>query len=187
MDSDSSDQNEIESYFKSRKCFANNDARRKEAARILVSNGIRLEKLYEHNYDESFLRECGFSTDNWPKPKLQTILNFLNELGIRDPLLNSESLEETDVAINLKVFGGITPYDIKLWKKFLRQGIDEDDKIVVKKTDRSTVQDFEFTLTKAQITDSGIYFFEIIDSTGKHVSSNDFQIYVKPNLNGSRR
>ena len=187
MESDSSDQIEIESFFKSRKCFANNDATRKEAAKILVSNDIRCETLCQYNFDESFLRTCGFSSNDWPTPKLQSILNCLNELRIRDLPSNAEYLEETDVTISLKVGGGTTPYDVKLWKKRLRQGIDEDEKLLVKEIVKSTQQDFVFTLTKAQITDSGIYLFEIIDSKGNRIFSHDFQNYVKPNLKGSRQ
>ena len=99
----------------------------------------------------------------------------------RDLSLVSQSLEETDVTIGLKVCGVTTSYDVKFWKKPFRQGIDEDDKLLVKKTDKSSEQDFVFTLTKAQITDSGVYLFEIIDSKEKHIFSQDFQICV--NLN----
>jgi hypothetical protein len=183
MESDSSDQIGIESFFKSRKCFADNDAMRREAAKILVSNGIRRETLSQYNFDESFLRTCGFSSNDWPTPKLQSILNCLNELRIRDLSLVSQSLEETDVTIGLKVCGGTTPYGVKLWKN----GIDEDDKMLVEKRDKSSEQDFVFTLTKAQITDSGVYLFEIIDSKGNHIFSHDFQICVKLKLNGSRQ
>ena len=72
MESDSSDQIGIESLFKSRKCFADNNATRREAAKILVSNGIRRETLSQYNFDESFLRTCGFSSNDWPRPELQS-------------------------------------------------------------------------------------------------------------------
>ena len=190
MESNSSDQIEIEyleEYFKNCQCFANNDATRIEAARILVGNGIRLVTLNDYDYNESKLRDAGFSLNEWPTLKLQTILNCLNRLRIQDQVLITEPLEETDVRITIKVGGGIKPYDVRLCRRNCRQHIEEGDKDLVEIKDKIDKQDFEFTISNAQITDSGIYFFEIIDSKGNFISSLDFQIYIKPNLNGKRQ